>query len=89
MPKEQPLAQDLIQEALSSRGSHVERFLSPTIFSGYQQASNLLVALEHRYADQWNCLSRQEKQYVSVHLNFLIFHSVSNDSDLEKSSNMD
>lgn len=33
MPMEQPLAQDLMQEALSSSGSHVERFLSPTIFS--------------------------------------------------------
>lgn len=34
MPKEQPLAQDLIQEDLRSRGAHVERFLSPTIVSG-------------------------------------------------------
>lgn len=32
MPREQPLAQDLMQEALRSNGSHVEQFLSPTIF---------------------------------------------------------
>lgn len=32
MPKAHPFAQDLMQEALSNNGSHVERFLSPTIF---------------------------------------------------------
>lgn len=44
MPREQPLAQDLMQEALSSNGSQVEQFLSPTIFPGQQQASTLLGA---------------------------------------------
>lgn len=34
MPREQPLAQDLMQEDLSSNGSQVEQFLSPTIFPG-------------------------------------------------------
>lgn len=33
MPSEQPLAQDLMHEAFNSNGSHVERFLSPTILS--------------------------------------------------------
>lgn len=48
MPREQPLAHDLIQEDLSSNGSQVEQFLSPTIFPGQQQASKPLAAREHR-----------------------------------------
>lgn len=83
MPREQPLAQDLMQEALSNNGSHVEQFLSPTIFPGQQQASLLLVAWEHRH--QLNDLSSQEEEYVSVHLNPLIFHSQTNHGNLCKS----
>lgn len=75
MPREQPLAQDLMQEVLSSNGSQVEQFLSPTIFPGQQQASTLLVAWEHGCGDQWNGLTIKEEEYVSVHLNSLIFHS--------------
>lgn len=62
MPKEQPLAQDLMQEALSSNGSQVEQFLSPTIFPGQQQASTLLGAWGHRYGDQWSGLTIKEEE---------------------------
>lgn len=70
MPREQPLAQDLMQEDLSSNGSQVEQFLSPTIFPEQQQASKPLAAREHRL----HALTLMER-YVSMHLASLIFHS--------------
>lgn len=69
-PREQPLAQDLMQEDLSSSGSQVEQFLRPTIFPGQQQALNPLAAGEHRL----HALTLGQP-YVSVHLGSLIFHS--------------
>ncbi|XP_019712348.1 uncharacterized protein prss56 isoform X2 [Hippocampus comes] len=42
MAKEQPTAQDLIQDDFSSSGSHVERFLSPTIVSDRCAASQTI-----------------------------------------------
>lgn len=70
MPREQPLAQDLMQEDLSSNGSQVEQFLSPTIFPGQQQAATLSTAWEHRL----HGLTLMA-QCVSLHLGSLIFHS--------------
>lgn len=91
MPSEQPLAQDLMQEALSSKGSHVERFLSPTIFSGLQAANRPLLCWLHEdtvtYGDRSHGQGRVDEALVSVHLNFLIFHSVFNHTDLVEDTN--
>lgn len=59
MPREQPLAQDLMQEDLSSNGSQVEQFLSPTIFPGQQQASKPPAAPEHRLHAVTNAAVRE------------------------------
>lgn len=70
MPREQPLAQDLMQEDLSSNGSQVEQFLSPTIVPGQQQAFKPFAAREHRL----HALALTGR-YMSMHLRSLIFHS--------------
>lgn len=69
MPREQPLAQDLMQEDLSSNGSQVEQFLRPTIFPGQQQALTPPAAREHRLHALWR------QRYVSTHSASLIFYS--------------
>lgn len=86
MPREQPLAQDLMQEALSSSGSHVERFLSPTIFSGVLTnlySTGCMRAQVYRPV-KWSERTEGE-MCVSVHLNSLIFDSECNHSHLCKS----
>lgn len=86
MPREQPLAQDLMQEALSSKGSHVEQFLSPTIVPG-QQASLYSAGCMRRQVQRPVKQPEQtgKAKYVSVHFNSLIFHSQHNRSNLCKS----
>lgn len=82
MPREQPFAQDLMQEALSSKGSHVEWFRSPTIFSGIQASTEPpLCRLQENTAANGK-VQAGSKMDVSVHLNPLIFHSVCNHGDL-------
>lgn len=66
MPSEQPLAQDLMQEAFNSNGSHVERFLSPTILSVPPD----LERVHENTATELNEMAyKQEEKYVSAHLN--------------------
>lgn len=69
MAREQPLAQDLMEEDLSSSGSQVEQFLSPTIFPGRQQPSKPLAEENTGYA------RTLPERCVSLHLGSLIFHS--------------